>query len=80
MFSQLTGMSLSDHTTHQVVGELGQDLGVLEVSPTAEEIGQRVAEVAEGKKQPPIMVLAMDGAHVPTRPEGAKGPGKGKKR
>ncbi len=80
LFSQLTGMSLSDHTTHQVVGELGQDLGVLEVSPTAEEIGQRVAEVAEGKKQPPIMVLAMDGAHVPTRPEGAKGPGKGKKR
>ncbi|NIN68993.1 MAG: ISKra4 family transposase, partial [Anaerolineae bacterium] len=80
LFSQLTGMSLSNRTAHQVVGEVGQDLGILEVSPTAEEISQRIAEVAEGKKQPPIMVLALDGAHVPTRPEEAKGVGKGKKR
>jgi hypothetical protein len=80
LFSQLTGLPLSDHTTHEVVGEVGQGLGVLEVSPTAQEIAQRVAEVAQGKKQPPIMVLAIDGAHVPTRPPEAKGPGKGKKR
>jgi Uncharacterised protein family (UPF0236) len=80
LFSQLTGLSLSDHTTHQVVEELGQDLGVLDVSPTAKEIAQRVSEVAEGKKQPPIMALAIDGAHVPTRPAEARGPGKGKKR
>ena len=72
LFSQLTGLSLSDHTTHQVVGELGQGLGVLEVSPTAEEVAQRVTVVAQGKKQPPIMVLAVDGAHVPTRPQGAR--------
>ena len=51
-----------------------QSLGVLEVSPTAEEIVQRVAAVAPSKQQPPIMVLAIDGAHVPTRPESAKGP------
>jgi hypothetical protein len=71
---------LSGHTTHEVVEEVGQDLGVLDVSPTAEEIAQRVSKVAEGKKHSPIMVLAIDGAYVPTRPEGAKGPGKGKKR
>lgn len=80
LFSQLTGLSLSDHTTHEVVGEVGWDLGVVEVSPTAEEIAQRVASVAQGQKQPPILVLAIDGAHVPTRPERAKEPGKGKKR
>jgi hypothetical protein len=79
LFSQLTGLPLSDHTTHEVVGEVSRGLGVLEVSPTAEEIAQAVASVAQGKKQPPIMVLAIDGAHVPTRPEGAKGPGKGRK-
>jgi hypothetical protein len=61
LFSQLTGLSLSDHTTHEVVGEVGRGLGVLEVSPTAEEIAQRVAEVAQGKKkQPPILVLAIE--------------------
>jgi hypothetical protein len=79
LFSQLTGLSLSGHTTHEVVGEVGQGLGVPEVSPTAEEIVQRVAEVAQGKKQPPILVLGLDGAHVPTRPEVARGPGQGKK-
>lgn len=79
LFSQLTGLSLSDHTTHEVVGELSRGLGVLEVSPTTADIVQRVASVAQGKKQPPILVLAIDGAHVPTRPPEAKGPGKGKK-
>ncbi len=71
---------MSAPTTHEVVGELGQELGVLEVSPTREEIAQRVTGVAQDKKQPPILVLAIDGAHVPTRPAGAKGSGKGKKR
>ena len=80
LFAQLTGLTLSDHTTHEVLGEVGQGLAVLEVSPTAEEIAQRVAEVAQGKKQPPILALAIDGAHVPTRPEEARGAGKGKKR
>jgi hypothetical protein len=80
LFSELTGLSLSAHTTHQVVEEVGRGLGVLEVSPRADEIAQRVSQVAEGKKQPPIMVLAIDGAYVPTRPAGARGPGKGRKR
>ena len=80
LFSELTGLSLSGHTTHEVVEELGQGLGVLEVSPTAKEIAQRVSNVTEGKKQPSIMVLAIDGAHVPTRPARARGPGKGQKR
>jgi hypothetical protein len=80
LFSELTGLSLSNHTVHEVMEELGQGLGVLDVSPTAEEIAQRVASMARGKKQPPIMVLAIDGAYVPTRPPEAKGPGKGRKR
>jgi Uncharacterised protein family (UPF0236) len=73
LFTQLTGLSLSDHTIHAVAGELSQELGVLEVSPTAAEIAQRVAEMAAGKTWRPIMVLAIDGAFVPTRPEQAKG-------
>jgi hypothetical protein len=53
---------------------------VLSVSPTAEEIRQRVAEVAEGRKWRPILVLAIDGADVPARPETAKGRRPGRKR
>jgi len=80
LFMELTGLSLSDHTIHEVAGELSHELGVLEVSPTAAEIAHRVAEMAEGKTWRPVMVLAIDGAYVPTRPEQAKGSVTGRRR
>ncbi len=80
LFGELTGLALSDHLTHEIVGELTEGLTVLEVSPSAEEIAQRVGEVAKGKKWRPIVVLAIDGAQVPTRPEAAKGGRPGRKR
>jgi hypothetical protein len=73
LFAELTGLSLSDHTVHAVVGELSHQLDVLEVSPTAAAIAERVAELAVGKTWRPVLVLAIDGAFVPTRPEEAKG-------
>lgn len=82
LFAELTGLSLSAHTAHQVVGALTEGLTVLAVSPTAEEIQHKVAGVAEGKTWQPILVLAIDGADVPTRPATAKGrrPGRKKQR
>jgi len=82
LFGELTGLSFSDHIAHEVVGELTEDLTVLSVSPPKEEIAQQVALVAQGKKWRPILVLAIDGAHVPTRPQAAKGsrPGRTRKR
>lgn len=82
LFGELTGLSFSDHIAHEVVGEITEGLTVLSVSPTAAEIGQKVAQVATGRKWRPILVLAIDGANVPTRPETAKGrrPGRKKKR
>jgi hypothetical protein len=79
LFKELTGLSLSDHTAHEVVEEVGGGLGVLDVSPSTQEVSERVAEVAKGRKWRPVMVLAIDGAFVPTRPQGAKGPGRGKR-
>src|ERR671924_1370905 len=78
LFTQLTGLSLSNHTIHAVAGELSQELGVLDVSPPAAEVSWRVAEMAAGKTWRPVMVLAIDGAFVPTRPEQAKGPAAGR--
>jgi hypothetical protein len=80
LFRELTGLPLSDHTLHEVTGELSHELGVLEVSPTAAEIAHRVAEMAAGKTWRPVMVLAIDGAFVPTRPVQAKGPATGRRR
>jgi Uncharacterised protein family (UPF0236) len=80
LFTQLTGLSLSDHTIHAVAGEMGQELGVLDVSPPAAEMAQRVTEMAAGQTWRPILVLGIDGAYVPTRPEQAKEPTTGRRR
>jgi hypothetical protein len=80
LFTQLTGVSLSDPTIHAVAGALSQALGVLEVRPTAAEMAQRVAGVAAGKTWRPSMVLAIDGAFVPTRPAQATGEATGRRR
>lgn len=82
LFRELTGLSLSDHIMHEVVGELTGGLTVLSVSPAAEEIEQKVAQVTQGRKWRPVLVLAIDGADMPIRPETAKGrrPGRKKKR
>src|SRR5437764_1497226 len=72
LFQELTGVGLSDHTVHEVVDELMGGLTVLDVSPTAAEIQAQVARVAAGKSWRPILVLAIDGADVPVRPETAK--------
>jgi len=72
LFSELIGLSLSDHLAYRIVDELTEGLTVLDVSPTAEEIADQIAQVAEGRKWRPILVLAIDGADVPARPEQAK--------
>jgi hypothetical protein len=79
LFAELTGLSLRDHTLPEVAGELSQELEVLEVSPTATDMAHRVTEMAKGRWRP-VMVLAIDGACVPTRPEQAKGQAAGLRR
>ena len=82
LFEELTGLKLSGQAAHTLTNTVAQGVGVLEVAPTPEEIAAQVAQVAAGKRRRPIMVLAIDGAHVPTRPATAKGrrPGRKKQR
>jgi hypothetical protein len=80
LFEELTKTRLSDETLHEGVGQVGEGLGVLDVAPTADEMRAKVAEVARGKARRPVLVLAIDGAHMPTRPDSARGPGEGVKR
>jgi hypothetical protein len=80
LFGELTDVSMSDCTMHGLIEEVGDDVNVLDVCPTTEEIQIRIAEVAAGKTWKPILVLAIDAANVPTRPEEAKGKGRGRKK
>lgn len=80
LFKELTGLSMSDHTMHEVVGDLCEGVDVLDVAPSSEEVERKIREMGGGKKWRPIMVLATDGAHLPTRPERTKGKRRGRKK
>ena len=78
LLGELTDASMSDAVIHDVVQEMGQ-LDVLQVCPSAEHIAAKIAAAAEGCKWKPIVVLAIDAAAVPSRPESARGTRPGRK-
>lgn len=79
LLRELTDVSMSDCAIHEVVQEMGR-LEVLQVCPSAESIRAQIAQAAEGRKWKPIVVLAIDAANVPSRPESARGTRPGRKK
>jgi len=79
LFEKATGISFSDNRMHSLFASFADEVGVEDVIPSAAEIDHRIEEVkaAEGKR--PVLVVAVDGAHAPTRPAGGRkekrGPG-----
>src|SRR5262249_17371862 len=65
---------------HTVAHHMDEGLTVLEVAPSREEITRRVAAVAAGRWRRPVLVLGIDGAYVPTRPDSAREPQEGTRR
>lgn len=80
LFRELTGMTLSSAGMHELTNAVADGIGVLEVAPSREEIAAQIAAVAAGRRWRPVMVLAIDGADVPTRPETAKHSRAGRKK
>ena len=81
LLDELTDASMSDCVIHEVLQQTGA-LDVLQVCPDAADIQDRTAQAAAGRKWRPIVVLAIDAADVPSRPQTAKGtrPGRRKSR
>jgi len=80
LMEELTGVSLTEPPIHETVAAVTEGVAVLDVCPTVEQVRQQIARVAAGKGWRPILVLSIDGADVPMRPETAKGMRKGRKR
>lgn len=76
-FKLCVGDTLSADHIHQTVNKIAEDLDILDICPTKDEISQKIDEIAKGNFRRPVMMLAIDGAHTPTRPEPS--PGKGKR-
>jgi hypothetical protein len=73
LFGALTGVSIGSERLHTLTNQVAQGLTVLDVAPSRQELERRIASVAAGKWRRPVVVLGIDGAYVPTRPESARG-------
>ena len=80
LFRDLTGVGLGSERLHTFVHQAAEGLGVLDVAPSREEIERRIKEIAAGRFRRPVLVLGIDGAYVPTRPESARGRHSGQRR
>jgi len=77
-FTALTGIEVSSHFSHKTLNAIGEAATADIVIPEKAEISRRINELSGGESEP-VMVLATDGAHMPTRPAAGRtekrGPG-----
>lgn len=70
LFFKATGITFSNHQMHSLFAELSKDITVEDIMASTEEIERRIDEVKGTKRRRPVLVVATDGAHTPTRPRG----------
>jgi hypothetical protein len=75
-FAELTGIKVSNHLAHETLNRIAEAATLETVIPTREEIERRIEAAKSTPEDRPVLVVACDGAHAPTRP---KGPRKGKR-
>jgi hypothetical protein len=79
LFGDLTGMPFGSERMHTMTNQAGTGLTVLDVTPSRQEIERRIASVSAGRFRRPVLVLGIDGAYVPTRPDSAREPCAGRR-
>ncbi len=75
-YKRCTGDVLSADHMFETANRIGNHLDILDVCPTKDEIEQKIAELSKDKFRRPVMMMAIDGAHAPTRPEPSSWKGK----
>ena len=76
IFAKTTGEKLTDYTLHQIgerVGEVADDQTIM---PSKDTIEKLIDEISLMGSWRPVLVVAADGAHMPTRPEVGRRDGK----
>ena len=79
LFAELTDQPVSDHFMHATFEEVGEYACLEDVIPGRQEIAARCQGVEESCWRP-VLVVASDGAHVPTRPKAKRNAKRGKGR
>ena len=73
MLGRLTGIGVSSERMHALTHQAAEGLTMLEAAPSREQIDQLVAKVAKDRFRRPVLVLGVDGAYAPSRPDSARG-------
>ena len=79
LFGDLTGMHFGSERMPPLTNQAGAGLTVVDVAPSRQEIERRSASVSAGRFRRPVLVLGIDGAYVPTRPDSAREPCEGRR-
>ena len=80
LLHDLTGVSFGSERMHTVTNLVAEGLTVCGCGAIARGDHARVTAVAAGRWRCPVVVLGIDGAYVPTRPESARAPQEGQRR
>ena len=79
LFFKSTGVRFSDHCMHELFASFAEDIGPERVIASANDMAQRIEEGSVSGERRPVLVVAMDGAHMPLRPapgrDTKRGPG-----
>jgi hypothetical protein len=70
--SALTGGALGSERLHTFGPQAAEGLTVLAVVPSRADMARRLEAMATGRVRRPVVVLGIDGASVPTRPDSAR--------
>ncbi|MCP4458565.1 MAG: ISKra4 family transposase, partial [Cytophagales bacterium] len=71
-FLRSTGIDISAHHMHTSANGIAEDLQICDICPARDEVESHVINLSQGQFRRPIMMLGIDGAHTPTRPEPSK--------
>jgi len=79
LVSELTGTPVSSHHHHDTLNRVADIADLETVIPDRQEMTRRIEAVKTAPEDRPILVVAADGAHAPTRPKAGRktkrGPG-----
>lgn len=71
-FDRLTGVAAGAHFAFDTLNEVAGSAHLNAVVPKPEELSRRIHEATQASTPPPVMVIAIDGAHTPIRPPGKR--------
>ncbi len=68
IFERLTGIKLGAHCQQEVAAKLGEVADTVRVLPSRQRVEEIIEQASQGRTWRPVLVVAAEGAEVPTRP------------